>query len=95
MTQHFTIQAQLIAGLLAKGYKELTAQRYVGCKAFAHPDRPTRRIFVGKGGSFRAGQNRVSSMVISRKFTEEVLAAGQVALYRQAGADAQLQLGSN
>lgn len=72
----FTIQQQLISGLEGRGYHEYTAKRYSGCRAFKHPDKPTQLIFVGKGGSFRCGQNRMTAMVISSKFTEAVMTEG-------------------
>lgn len=71
-----TQQTAIIRGLEANGYQELTATRYVGCRVFRHPDKPTRLLFVGKGGSLRAGQNRTTSMVVSGRFKQEMLAKG-------------------
>jgi hypothetical protein len=86
MPKQPTIQSQLARGLQVKGYLEHTATRYHdGTRSFYHPDTPTRRIFVGPSGSFRAGQNRLVSMVISKRFTEEVKAAGMVALLADKG----------
>lgn len=68
-----TLQRRFIEALEARGYQELTVTRYVGCKAYRHPDTPTRLVFVGKGGSLRVGQNRTSSMNCSNRFRNELL----------------------
>ena len=87
MPKQLTIRAELIAGLQGRGYQEATAHRYSdGCRCFYHPDKPTQRIFVGVNGSFRAGQNRLSSMRISAKFTEAILVEGQVRLLTKGAA---------
>jgi hypothetical protein len=69
-----TIEQRLIAALLARGYVELTATRYVKATAFRHPTLPTRILFVGKNGSLRIGQNRTTSVPVSSRFKNELLA---------------------
>lgn len=68
-----TLQQRYIAGLTRLGYNEYTAKRYVGCRAFIHPDSPTRVVFIGKRGSVRAGQNRVTCRNVSDRFKQELL----------------------
>lgn len=71
-----TQQTAIIKALEARGYQELTATRYSGCRAFRHMDAPTRLLFVGKGGSLRAGQNRTVSRVLSERFKQTLLTEG-------------------
>lgn len=83
MRRFNSVQQQIIAGLEAKGWVEQKANRQVNSRSFKHPDRGTTRIFVSTSGPVRAGQNRLSSIVVSKKFMEQVMAAGVVALAKR------------
>jgi len=69
-----TLQERYSAGLLARGYAELTNTRTKKYRVFEKGfDRDVRRVFVGKAGGVRTGASSSDSFPVSDGYKRSLL----------------------